>query len=94
VFVAKGGRELLPNGLDEMLIRLRRRAGVEHFTGVRVSAHTFRHTFAVRSIEAGVDIYVLARLLGHSAVSTTEGYLKSVSSRAARRAAVSVLDRP
>ncbi len=36
------------------------------------SPHTFRHTYAVRSIEAGVDIYTVYRLMGHSTVSTTQ----------------------
>jgi site-specific recombinase XerD len=92
VFLGKGGAGLLPNGLDQLLYRLERRAGAQGFVGVRVSTHTFRHTYAVRSLEAGVDIYTLSRLMGHSTVSTTEGYLKAFTSRAARRAAVSILD--
>jgi site-specific recombinase XerD len=92
VFLAKGGGALTPNGLDQLLYRTRRRAGAGHFTGVRVSAHTFRHTYAVRSLEAGTDIYKLSRLMGHSTVATTEGYLKAFTSRAARQGGVSVLD--
>lgn len=93
VFLAKGGAGLLPNGLDQLLERLKRRVGAGHFVGVRVSPHTCRHTYAVRSIEAGVDIFTLLRVMGHSTVSTTQGYLTTYTSRAARRAAVSVLDR-
>lgn len=92
VFLAKGGAPLTPEGLDRLLYRLRDRAGAEHFTGVRVSAHTMRHTYAVRSIEAGIDVYRLSRLMGHSTVSTTEGYLKALTSRQARQGAASVLD--
>lgn len=92
VFLAKGGTPLTPEGLDRLLYRLRDRAGAAHFAGVRVSAHTFRHSFAVRYLEAGGDIYRLSRLMGHSSVQTTEGYLKAFSSRAARRGGVSVLD--
>jgi site-specific recombinase XerD len=51
------------------------------------------HTYAVRSIEAGVDIYTLCRLMGHSTVGTTEQYLKAYTSWAARRSAVSIMDR-
>jgi site-specific recombinase XerD len=90
VFLAKGGTPLTPEGLDRLLYRLRDRAGVE---GVRVSAHTFRHTYAVRSLEAGVDLFKLSRLMGHSSVAITEGYLRAFSARAARQGGVSVLDR-
>jgi integrase/recombinase XerD len=89
LFLAKSGSALTPGGLDQLLYRLRDRAGV---AGVRCSAHTFRHTHAVRSLEAGQDVYRLSRLMGHSTVSTTEGYLKAFSARAARTGGVSVLD--
>lgn len=93
VFVsAQTSGPLTPFGLDELLYRLRDRAGREHFTGIRVSAHTFRHCFAVRSLEAGVDLYRLSRLMGHSSVAVTEGYLKAVTSRQARQGVASVLD--
>lgn len=47
-------------------------------TGKRVSPHMFRHYFAVQSVMAGIDIYSLSRLLGHSDVSTTQRYLESL----------------
>ena len=36
-----------------------------------VNFHTFRHTFATRCIEVGMDIKSLSQILGHSSVSTT-----------------------
>jgi integrase/recombinase XerD len=87
-FVNRHGRPLTPDGLDQMLYRLRDRA---HVTGVRCSAHTFRHTYAVRYLEAGGDIYKLSRLLGHTSVGVTENYLRAFSARAARQG-MSVFD--
>jgi site-specific recombinase XerD len=38
--------------------------------------HSLRHTFALKSLLNGVDIYTLAQLLGHHSVTVTEIYLK------------------
>jgi site-specific recombinase XerD len=85
VFLGKGGQPLTPEGLDRLLYRLRDRAGREQFAGVRVSAHTFRHTYATCYLEQGGDIYHLSRLMGHTSVLVTEGYLKAVEAKVARR---------
>lgn len=93
VFLAKSGTALTPSGLDQLIARLMAAAGWEHFAGLRHrGAHLFRHTFAARFIEAGGDIYRLSRLLGHTQVTTTEGYLRSVSARQARQGSISPLD--
>lgn len=42
----------------------------------RFSVHSFRHSFAVYGLEAGIDIYTLSKLLGHESISSTEKYLK------------------
>ena len=42
----------------------------------KVTAHTFRHTFATHMLENEVDIFKIQRLLGHSRASTTQIYTK------------------
>ena len=58
-------------GLTAMLKRYALRAEVDR----NVTFHMLRHTFAVYSIKAGVDIRTLQRVLGHASISTTAVYL-------------------
>lgn len=81
VFVGHGGAPLLRNGLGQALARIGERAGIE---GVRMSAHTFRHTFARAWLENGGEIFKLSRVLGHSEMQTTQIYLRDFQSREAR----------
>jgi hypothetical protein len=81
VFINRYGVPLSPTDVDQLLDDLKEQCGI---TGVRVSAHTFRHTFARTYLARGGDLGKLSRLMGHSKVSTTEEYLKDFSSRDAR----------
>lgn len=45
---------------------------------VRVNPHAFRHCFAVSYVGNGGDIYRLSRILGHTSISTTQVYLRSM----------------
>lgn len=49
-----------------------RRAGIK---GVRVSPHTFRHTFATEFVKRDGNLKVLKELLGHRDLETVEVYL-------------------
>jgi len=61
---------LTDSGLRLMLRRLGKRADVEH-----CHPHTFRRTFALWSLRAGMNIYALQRIMGHSDLSILRRYL-------------------
>jgi integrase/recombinase XerD len=65
----------------------KRRAGIAKVGGI----HSLRHAFATHSLEAGLDLPTLARMLGHTSVTTTMRYLHTTSRRVA--AQTSPLDR-
>jgi integrase/recombinase XerD len=49
-----------------------KRAGIDH----RCTPHVFRHIMAVNSVKAGMDIFTLQKLLGHSNITTTRQYIQ------------------
>ena len=65
----------------------KRRAGVAKAGGI----HALRHAFATHSLEAGLDLPTLGRMLGHTSVTTTMRYLHTTTTRVA--AQTSPLDR-
>lgn len=56
---------------NKALARACKAANVEH-----VTAHMFRHTFAVRALDAGANVRDVQRWLGHSQLAMTERYLR------------------
>lgn len=92
VFLGRDRRPMTANTVDKVLYRLLAIAGEEHFRGIRVSAHSYRHSFAVHYMQQGGDVYKLSRLLGHERLETTERYLRAFRARDARLTSKSVLD--
>ncbi len=82
VFINRGGEPLTRSGVAQLISSAGDKAGI---TDARVSAHTFRHTFAIMYLKNGGDVYKLSRLMGHSDIATTEEYLKDFKSRDARK---------
>jgi len=72
VFVTRDGRPLKKRGVERIIERLAKKAGIE---GVRCSPHTLRHTFATSFIRNGGDVFTLQRILGHSHIETCMVYV-------------------
>ena len=67
------GKPLTLSGVVQLMKRLSRRSGVDICT-----AHTFRRTFAINCLRNGMNIYALARLMGHSDITVLRQYLALV----------------
>lgn len=77
VFISYQTRERMTrNCLSVAIKRLGNKAGI---TGVRVSPHTLRHTFATQWIKAGGDSHSLMRLAGWTTTRMAEKYVHLVS---------------
>jgi integrase len=73
--------------IDKALKRWAQRAGIEK----RISFHTARHTFATIGLKHGIDIYTMAKLLGHRSLESTQIYAKVVDE--SKRKAVDLMPR-
>ena len=82
LFLGRRGILLSPRGLQYVLRRIQRDAGLE---AIQVTPHVFRHTFAKLYLMQGGDLFKLSREMGHSDVSVTKIYLEDFSSSEARK---------
>lgn len=73
IFINRYGLPVGDRHFSRSLEVYAKRAGI---TGVRVSPHTLRHTFAVNYLLAGGDVFSLQEILGHESVETTMVYVK------------------
>jgi site-specific recombinase XerD len=46
-----------------------------------IRLHDLRHTFATRLVQAGVDVFTVQRILGHSTITMTMRYCHSFEAR-------------
>ena len=68
LFLNKQGGRLSRQSIWEII----QKAGAH--SGIEVSPHTLRHSFATHLIEGGADVRVVQELLGHASVATTQIY--------------------
>lgn len=75
VFVGSNGKKIkeMPSAFKTAVQRCDFNHGVDDHRQ-KVTFHTLRHTFASWSVMAGIDIYVLQKILGHSTITMTERY--------------------
>ena len=71
LFAAPDGRPISVNGVQQLLRRLGKQAGLN---GIRCSPHTFRHTFATQFLTNGGDVFALKNIMGHASLHTTLKY--------------------
>lgn len=64
--LSTNGHAMDPRNFQYRYKKILRRAGVGY-----ANAHTLRHTFSVRALEAGFDIKTLSEILGHADASVT-----------------------
>lgn len=70
LFLKRGGRPLSRFCINQLLLRLARKAGLPH----RIHPHLFRHSFATHLLHRGADLRSLQLLLGHADLATTQIY--------------------
>ncbi|MBA4380773.1 MAG: hypothetical protein C0393_08915, partial [Anaerolinea sp.] len=68
IFLNERGQPLSANGIEWLLHRYGRQAGID------LTPHQLRHTFARQLTEAGMPVTSLGKLMGHAQISTTQIY--------------------
>ncbi len=72
LFLTREGKPLTKDRVEKIMTYYGRKAGI---TGVRVSPHTFRHTFAVMFLRNGGNVFSLQRIMGHSTLDVLRIYV-------------------
>lgn len=89
LFLNRLGGRLLVRSIRTVVAELGMAAGLVHDAGPdaaksRVHPHTLRHTFGTQLLRNGVDIVIVADLMGHATLDTTRTYTRSTEADRAR----------
>ena len=79
LFLSSRGHRISPRAIQELLEKWCARLDLAH-----INVHQLRHSFATRSVNAGMPLAVLQELLGHSDPDTTGRYFRVESDRKTR----------
>jgi integrase/recombinase XerD len=74
LFLNQRGSRLSRQSVWQIISDAAEAAGFGADSGIEVSPHTMRHSFATHLLEGGADVRVVQELLGHSSVATTQIY--------------------
>ena len=82
LFLGRGGKALTTAAVEKMLKNYCHAVGITHPDKTR--PHALRRTFACRLLEDGVDIKMVAELMGHKNIEVTHKYYAQYSSQKRR----------
>ena len=71
VFVSQKGTAFTPNTLSRLMLNHFKRSGLEGY----FTSHSLRRTYASTLARANVDIFAIQKLMNHSDIKTTAGYV-------------------
>ncbi len=86
VFASEAETKILRRNLMRAFYNAKDRAKIDDF-----KFHDLRHTFATRLAQAGIDLYMISKLLGHKDIKMTQRYSHHCPD--SLRSGVEVLDR-
>lgn len=73
LFTTKTGRQLLVRNIRSIINRYFEKAGLD-----KVKVNDLRNTFIVEQLKAGVPLEIVAKIVGHKRIITTERYLELI----------------